>query len=204
MSPRFIPKDEKFFDLFVAHGENTLAAAQELEAMVTAYDDLEARVGRIRDLEHQGDEIDNELVARLERAFITPFDREDIHALTSRIDDVVDGIQEAAELCIIYDIDTLTDETRQLVSILVAQSTQLLEALRKLESQKDLEPHLKEIHSLENQADRLYRAATAKLFKGDDAIRILKFRDLYRSLEETIDAAEDAAEVIERVLHKGA
>ena len=142
-------------------------------------------------------------MVRLERAFITPFDREDIHALTSRLDDVVDGIQEAAEICIIYDIDAPTEETRQLVGILVTQATQLLEALRKLESQKDLEPHLKEIHTLENQADRLYRAAIATLFKGSDAIRILKFRDLYRSLEGTIDAAEDAGEVIERVLHKG-
>jgi uncharacterized protein len=201
---RLIPRDQRFFELFVMDGENLLEASRELESMVTAYDRLDERVASIRALEHHGDEIDTEIGDRLERAFITPFDREDIHELASRLDDVVDGIQEVAETLVIYAIDTPTDEARVLVAILAAQSAQLLEALRKLEGLKGLEPHLKEVHVLENQADGVSRAAIAKLFReSTDALHVLKWRDLYNALEEAIDAGEDAGEVIERMLHKG-
>ena len=109
MSPiRLMPRDEKFGELFVADGENLRAATSELLALVNRYDDLEARVQRIRDLEHQGDVISDDLIDRLERAFITPFDREDIHALVSRVDDVVDRVQEIAETFLLYDVTAPT------------------------------------------------------------------------------------------------
>ena len=204
MSLRLIPRDERFYELFVADGENLLTAARELQDMVTAYDRLEERVASIRILEHHGDEIDNQIGDKLERAFITPFDREDIHELASRLDDVLDGIQEVAETLVIYGIATPTEEARGLVGILASQAVQLLEALRRLRGLKGLEPYLREVHTLENQADGLSRAAIAALFReGGDALHVLKWRDLYHALEETIDAAEDAGEVMERMLHKG-
>ena len=200
---RLIPKDEKFFDLFVEDGENLLAAARKLEEMVTSYDRLDERVAEIQVLEKKGDAIDDEVVARLQRSFITPFDREDIHELVVHLDDVVDGIQATAETFTIYGIRQPDDDVKQLVGLLSAQAVQLLDALRKLETKKDVAPHLHQIHELEHKADGLSRAAIGRLFRdGNDPLEVIKLRDLYTVVEETIDAAEDAAEVIERILAK--
>jgi uncharacterized protein len=204
MSPlRIMPKDEKFVELLISDGENLLAAARELEEMLTAYDRVEERVNRIRDLEHQGDEIDDELVTRLERAFITPFDRGDIHELAARLDDVVDGIQEVAETFLLYGIEQPTEESRALARVLTAQAEHLLAALRLLDKMKGMEASLTAVHQLENQADGMSRSAIAGLFRGQpDAVEIIKWRDVYTYLEEAIDAAEDTGEIIERMVHK--
>jgi len=200
---RLIPRDEKFFELFIRDGENLLEAARKLEAMVGSYDRLDERIAEIQALEKRGDEIDDEVAKRLERSFITPFDREDIHALVVLLDDVVDGIQAAAETFTIYRIAQPDDAAKQLVGILTAQAVQLLEALTKLERGKDIGRHLAIVHDLEHQADGLSRSAIGALFHGKlDPLEVIKLRDLYRTLEETIDAAEDAAEVIERILAK--
>jgi uncharacterized protein len=202
---RIIPRDEKFQELFVQDGANMLAAARKLEEMVTVYDRLEERVAEIRVLEHRGDEIDTEVEVRLDRAFITPFDREDIHDLVARIDDVVDGIQEVAETFLIYGVEATTDDARRLAAILAAQAAQLDSAIGLLEGLKGIEPHLKEIHELENEADGLSRAAVARLFRDSpDPLNVIKWRDIYIALENTIDAAEDAGEVIERIVAKSA
>src|SRR5919109_5447953 len=203
MSFRLLPKDIRFFDLFTEDGENLQAAAAKLREMVDIYDRLDERVTEIQALEKRGDEIDREINQRLEDAFITPFDREDIHELTVRLDDVVDGIQATAETLVIYGIDRPTDEARSLAGILADQSDALLSALRKLDGLKNLDADLSRVHDLEHQADTLSRAAVARLFaNGPDPLDVIKWRDLYRELENAIDAAEDAAEAIERMFHK--
>jgi uncharacterized protein len=185
---RLIPKDERFQELFVEDARNMLEGARRLEEMIGRYDRLDERVAEIRALEHRGDEIDTEVEVRLDRAFITPFDREDIHDLVSRIDDVLDGVQEIAETFIIYDVKSPTDDARRLAGILTAQASQL-----------------NEVHDLENEADGLSRAAVARLFRdGVEAIEVIKWRDIYTALENTIDAAEDAGEVLERIVAKNA
>jgi predicted phosphate transport protein (TIGR00153 family) len=203
MSFRLLPKDVRFFDLFTADGENLQAAAGKLRDMVESFDRLDERVTEIQALEKRGDEIDREINQRLEDAFVTPFDREDIHDLTVRLDDVVDGIQATAETLVIYGIDRPTEEARTLSRILADQSDSLLSALRKLDGLKDLDADLVRVHDLEHEADRLSRSAIAKLFAGSpDPLDVIKWRDLYRELENAIDAAEDAAEAIERMFHK--
>ncbi len=202
---RLIPKDERFQELFVEDGRNMLEAARKLEEMIGVYDRLEERVAEIRVLEHRGDELDEEVEVRLDRAFITPFDRADIHDLVVGVDDVVDGIQEVAETFVIYNVDQPTDDARRLAAILSAQAFQLNEAIGKLETLKGIQPHLKEIHELENEADGLSRAAVARLFRDSpDPLNVIKWRDIYLALENTIDAAEDAGEVIERIVAKSA
>lgn len=204
MTFRLLPRDARFFQLFVAEGENLLDAARRLEAMLEAYDRVEERVAEIQVLEHRGDEIDREIARRLEAAFVTPFDREDIHELTSRIDDVLDGIQSVAEIFVIYGIERPTEEARRMAGILAAAAAQLVEAIRKLDRLKNLDEHIVEIHRLENEADGLSRAAVGRLFKnGEHPLEVIKWRDVYREQEEAIDAAEDAAEVLERMYHKG-
>jgi len=200
---RLIPRDEKFYDLFIRDGENLLEAARKLEELVNNYDRLDERVAEIQVLEKRGDEIDDEVNARLKRSFITPFDREDIHELVVHLDDVVDGVQATAEIFVIYGITSPDDDVKQLVGLLTGQAVQLLEALTSLEGKRDVGPHLQQIHELEHKADALSRAAIGRLFKGgQDPLEVIKLRDLYSELEETIDAAEDAAEVIERILAK--
>lgn len=203
MTFRLLPKDVRFFELFTADGENLKEAAHELQDMVTAYDQREERVARIQALEKRGDEIDLEISQKLEDAFITPFDREDIHELTVRLDDVVDFIQAAAETFVIYDIEQPTFEAKELTRILATQSIELLAALEKLDGLKGLDPHLARVHELEHEADTLSRSAIARLFReSTDPIEVIKWRDLYHELENAIDAAEDAAEAIERMYHK--
>lgn len=202
---RLIPRDERFQELFVEDGRNMLEAARRLEEMIGLYDRLDERVAEIRVLEHRGDEIDTEVEVRLDRAFITPFDREDIHDLVSRVDDIVDGIQEVAETFVIYDVAAPTEDARVLAGILSAQAHQLNEAIAKLDTLKGIEANIKQVHDLENEADGLSRAAVARLFHGGaEAIEVIKWRDIYMALENTIDAAEDAVEVIERIVAKNA
>jgi predicted phosphate transport protein (TIGR00153 family) len=202
---RLIPKDEKFQELFVDYARTTLDAGRRLEDMIATYDRLDERVAEIRALEHHGDEIETEVEVRLDRAFITPFDREDIHDLVSRMDDVLDRIQEVAETFVIYDVKEPTDDARRLAGILAAQAGQLNDAIGKLGGLKDLEPHLKAVHDLENEADGLSRAAVARLFRGGhEAIDVIKWRDIYTAMENMIDAAEDAAEVLELIVAKNA
>jgi len=202
--PRLIPRDEAFQEIFIKDGENLLEAARALSEMFTEFDRLDERIAAIQVLEHAGDEIDLEIAIRLERSFITPFDREDIHELYLRLDDVVDGIQEAAETVVIYAIDTATDEARQMAGIIAAQAKELLAALKLLDHLETAGSHLKEIHDLENKADGLSRSAIGRLFReAGDPLTVIKLRDLYNVLENTIDAAEDAAEIIERIAAKG-
>ena len=204
MTFRILPKDPKFFELFVADGDNLAESSAALKRMVDAYDRLDERVAEIQALEKRGDEIDREVRQKLEDAFITPFDREDIHELVARLDDVVDGIQATAETFVIYGIEQPTEEARQLSGLLTAQSDELVAALRKLDGLKDLEGNLAAVHALEKEADGLSRAAVARLFRDTSLppIEVIKWRDLYIAFEDTIDAAEDAAEAMERMYHK--
>jgi len=203
MSFRLLPKDPKFFELFIADGDNLADAAAALHEMVDHYDRLEARIASIQGFEKRGDEIDAEVNRRLEDAFVTPFDREDIHELVSRLDDVVDGIQSVAEAFVIYGVAEPTAEAKRLAAILDGQAGELKAALRKLDGLRDLDSHLAAIHQLEKEADGISRAAVARLFHDDlPPIEVIKWRDLYNDLEEAIDAAEDAAEAMERMYHK--
>jgi predicted phosphate transport protein (TIGR00153 family) len=204
MAFHLIPKDVKFFDLFSADGDNLALAAERLAELVDRWDRLEERIAEIQAIEKRGDELDRELHGRLEDAFITPFDREDMHSLSARLDDVVDGIQAIAETFLIYAVKAPTDECQRLAHILRDQGVELAAALRKLDGMKDITPHLERVTELEHEADTLSRAAIGRLFRDTiEPLEVIKWRDIYGELENAIDAAEDAAEVIERMLHKG-
>jgi predicted phosphate transport protein (TIGR00153 family) len=203
MSFRLLPKDARFFTLFAADGDNLAAAARALHSLFDEFDRLPERVEEIQALEKRGDEIDREITRRLEDAFVTPFDRADIHELTVRLDDVVDGIQSIAETIVIYDVAAPTTESRRLAAILDEQGQHLSAALHKLERLKELDEHFAAIHELEHEADGLSRNAVARLFRdASHPLEVIKWRDLYRELENAIDAAEDAAEAMERMNHK--
>ncbi len=203
MPIQLIPRDIKFVDLFIESGQNLAAAASRLNELVEKYDRLDERIAEIQALEKKGDGIDHAISDRLEEAFIAPFDREDIHDLTTRLDDVVDLIQAVGESMIIYDVREPTNECRLLAGILAAQGVELAAALSKLERMRDLNGHLERIHELEHEADGISRGAIGRLFRENfDPLDVIKWREVYLELENAIDAGEDAAEVIERMIHK--
>ncbi len=205
MPIRLIPKDERFFDLFVEDAANVLAAARLFEAMLRSYDAPAERARELRDAEHRGDEISHEIGRRLERTFVTPFDREDIHALISGLDDVIDMIEESADTFILYRIEAPTAVAVQQAAIIAAQAEQLHEALVNLRSFKGLDKYWIEVHRLENEGDRLARQAIADLFsEGTSPVEVIKWKDVYGLLESTIDKCEDVANIIERISIKHA
>jgi uncharacterized protein len=202
---RLIPREVRFYDLFVDDAANVLGAARLLEEMLRTYDDIERRAGEIRDAEHVGDEISHDIGHRLESTFVTPFDREDIHALISGLDDVLDEIEETADTFVLYRIESPFSTAVELASIIVRQCELLHEALINLRGYRGLDKYWIEVHRLENEGDQLVRNAIARMFESEsDPIAIIKWRKVYNLLESTIDKCEDVANIIERITIKHA
>jgi predicted phosphate transport protein (TIGR00153 family) len=202
---RLIPREVRFYDLFVDDAANVLGAARLLEEMLRTYDDIERRAGEIRDAEHVGDEISHDIGHRLESTFVTPFDREDIHALISGLDDILDEIEETADTFVLYRIESPFSTAVELASIIVRQCELLHEALINLRGYRGLDKYWIEVHRLENEGDQLVRNAIARMFESEsDPIAIIKWRKVYNLLESTIDKCEDVANIIERITIKHA
>jgi predicted phosphate transport protein (TIGR00153 family) len=201
----FIPREEKFFDMFEEDAANVTSAAHLLEEFFRNFEERERIALQLRNAEHEGDRLSHEIGHKLEHTFVTPFDREDIHALISRLDDVLDLIEEVADTCILYNVESPDEAVAKQAEIVALQSEQIRDALGKLKGFKGLERHWIEVHRLENEGDRIARAAVADLFKnGTDPVQIIKWKDIYGLLEDAIDACEDVANVIERIVVKHA
>ena len=206
MRLRLIPREERFFDLFVEDAANVLGGARQLEAMLRTYDEPEARAAEIRATEHRGDEISHDIGHRLEATFVTPFDREDIYALISGLDDVLDFIEETADTFVLYRIEAPTGDRRR-AGRRSSSSRSSCSTTRSptCKGFKGLDRYWIEVHRLENEGDRIARAAIAGLFHGEtDPINLVKWKDVYGLLEATIDKAEDVANIIERITIKHA
>jgi predicted phosphate transport protein (TIGR00153 family) len=200
-----VPRERKFYDLFDKHVGNIVAAAEELVELFADFRDVPARQQRIKDHEHQGDEVTHEIVRTLNRTFVTPFDREDIYALSSGLDDVLDFIDEVANTISLYGIQSVPDTARPMADLLLEAARQVQSAVAKLETGRGLEQHWIEIHNLENQGDTYSRQAIAELFRGGmDAIEVVKLKDLYALLEAALDRCEDVANVLESISIKNA
>jgi hypothetical protein len=205
MPLRIFPREERFFDLFVEDAENVLAASRQLEQMLLSYDDIERRAKELFAMEHHGDELSHAIGRKLNTTFVTPFDREDIHGLISGLDDVLDLIEEVADTFILYAIPAPTPAAIQQASIIVRQCETLYEAITKLRTYQDLDRYWIEVHRLENEGDRIARAAVAGLFSDDTKpVDMIKWKDVYGLLEACIDKCEDVANIIEKIVVKHA
>jgi predicted phosphate transport protein (TIGR00153 family) len=205
MRVRLIPREERFFDMFVEDAANVLKGARLLEAMLRTYEQPEEQAKALIEVEHDGDEISHAIGKRLNTTFVTPFDREDIHALISALDDVLDLIEETADTFILYHIERPTPAAIEQASIIVKQCELIHEALTKLRSFRGLPHYWIEIHRLENEGDRVTRAAVAGLFSdGQQPVDIIKWKDVYGVLEDCIDKCEDVANIIEKIAIKHA
>jgi uncharacterized protein len=203
---RLIPRETKFFEMFVEMARNLIEGARLMKALLEDFRDVPAQVAKLKDIEHRGDDMTHAVMTKLNQTFITPFDREDIHRLTSSIDDVLDLLNAAGDRIMVYKITSVTKESAVLAGIILQQSEELERALSKLEKhQQSVMPHCVEINRLENEADRVTRDAVGYLFEHEkDPIALIKIKELYEVLELATDKAEDAANVIESVILKSA
>jgi len=204
----FIPREEKFFGLFQESAQNMVKAARGLKEMVDTWEHVEGMVGEITELEHQGDTITHEIMARLHRTFVTPFDREDIALLAHSLDDVTDFIQAAADAMLVYNVDRPSQRAKELAEILVQATEEVEKVMPQLQKRVVLSRVLKqcvEINRLENVADRVFRSAMAELFADSpDMASVIKWREIYEHMESATDRCEDVANVLEGVALKHA
>jgi len=204
----FIPREEKFFDLFEGSAENMVKAAQSLKEMINDWEHVEGKVAEITELEHKGDTITHEIMSRLNRTFVTPFDREDIVQLAHSLDDVTDFIHAAADAMLLYKVERPGERAKELADIIVQAAEEVEKVLPQLRKRIVLSSVLKrcvEINRLENLADRVYRSAIAELFDDStDMAHIIKWREIYAHMESATDRCEDVADVLEGVAIKHA
>ena len=204
----FVPKDRKFFPLFEKDAANLIQMSEVLIKLVKTNNHTERAIylRQIEELEHKGDEITHELFVELGSNFITPFDREDIHALATAIDDVADFILGASTRIDLYNINNYGDSVVQLSEIIHLGSIEIEKALKNLSNQKNIKAVREaciRLNSLENEADRIFNVAVAKLFETEkDAVNLIKHKELLSILETATDKAEDAANTIETIIIK--
>jgi predicted phosphate transport protein (TIGR00153 family) len=200
---RFFPKDEQFFDLFGQMADEIRKAAGMLEQLLATEPPDLSFVDPIKDAEHRCDALTHDTIQRLHRTFVTPFDREDLYALATSLDDVMDAIDHAAALVPMYQIQTVKAGAREMAHTVTAATERLHAALEALATKKPVHPHAVEINRLENEADRIYHDVMRQLFEREtDPITLIKWKEMYDMLEVITDRCEDAANVIEGVVVK--
>lgn len=204
MLRKLLPREDQYFDLFVQMTNYISEAVRELREMLNDkqpnYNEYSQRIKR---LEHACDELTHNISTRLNRSFITPFDREDIYLMSSALDDIVDLVDDAARAIIIFDVREIKPYAQDLAGVLERMVEQLREIVSMLQKPKNLTQRLVEVHRLENDGDDIYHNAIAELFHEErDPLTVLKWKEIYEKLEAAIDRCENVANIIESVIIK--
>ena len=203
MRLRLRPTDTVFYDLFTTSAQHVVTGAGLLAEMIADGADREAVAKRMREAEHICDENTHAIVRRVNSSFVTPFDREDIYALASALDDVMDELDEVVDLILLYEVKDFPPEVLSAVDIIQRCAELTAEAMPSLRTMADLDEYWIEINRLENAGDKAYRRTLAHLFSGEfKAIQILKLKDIVTSLEDAIDAFEKVANIVEQITVK--
>ena len=200
-----IPQDKHFFNMLENESRNVLDGSKAFLDMLTNYENIKEKQQKIKDIEHQGDDFVHEIFEELNKTFITPIDHEDISALASAFDDVLDYIDGTAARFVLYEIEKPEENMVKLAEVLVKQTDDLntaLSGLRNIKNPKEIERKCIEVNRLENVADDLYKSSVAQLFKRKDAIEIMKLKEIYERIEFATDKCEDAANVISDIVVK--
>jgi predicted phosphate transport protein (TIGR00153 family) len=200
---RLRPTDTSFYDMFSESAKNLVAGAELLAEMLPNGADRADIAARMREAEHQGDEFTHGIVRRVNTTFVTPFDREDIYRLAAGLDDVMDFMEEAVDLVLLYEVSALPSELADMVEVLQRAAELTADAMPRLRTMRDLEEYWIEINRLENDGDKSYRRIVAKLFNGQyDVLTVMKLKDVVDSLEAAIDAFETVANIVEQIAVK--
>jgi predicted phosphate transport protein (TIGR00153 family) len=203
MAFRLIPREEKFYTDFQALADELKRGSKLLEEMVAPDRPLWDKADEIKEVEHKCDFLTHEIIQRLNRTFVTPLDREDIHALARSLDDVMDAIDASASLVRLYRLDSVRFGARELAQVISASTHQVRLALGALEHNKGLITHAVEINRLENEADRIHQQAVSRLFDDErDPLTVMKWKEALDFLEDATDRCEDVANVLEGVMVK--
>ncbi len=202
---QLIPHDEKFFELFTEQAENIREAAQRLVDLFEEFRDVEKRVAEIKFIEHKGDQLTHGLMMKLNRTFITPFDREDIHALGSALDDVLDLVDSVADRIIIYKVKAVSPGAKQLANVILHATEIMVKAVSQLHKPQNILEYCDQLTQLEKDADHIKGECIARLFEeSTEPIEIIKWKEIYEVLEATTDRCEDVSDVLEAVVLKSA
>jgi predicted phosphate transport protein (TIGR00153 family) len=200
----FLPKEEQYFALFSQMTSYIYDAANALVEMLNDGSGVfEQHSKKIKKIEHECDELTHSISTRLNKSFITPFDREDIYLMSSALDDIVDLIDDAARAMVIYDVQESTNYARRMADVIMRASIELHEVVSKLAKPEGISERLVRLHSLENEGDEIYHTALAELFRsGADPLTVIKWKDIYEKLEAAVDRCENVANIIESVIIK--
>jgi predicted phosphate transport protein (TIGR00153 family) len=202
---RLIPKEEKFFDMFISMAENAHEAAKLLVLMMDKPSEIKENAESIKALEHKGDRMTHDLIIKLNKTFIVPIDREDIYSLSSRIDDVTDLIESIARRLVLFKVKEVTAPAVDLAHVLQRSTSAIVTALSELQNGMKVMDACIEINRLEDEADHIYHLALGNLFDTEvDPINLIKWKELYETLEASLDKCEDVANVIEGIVVKNA
>ena len=203
MAFRLIPREEKFYTDFQALADELKRGARTLEEMLAPERPVWDKADEIKEIEHKCDFLTHEIIQRLNRTFVTPLDREDIHALARSLDDVMDAIDASATLIRLYRLESVRFGARELARIITASTDSVRLALGALEQNKGLITHAVEINRLENEADRMHQHAVMRLFDEEhDPLVVIKWKEALDFLEDATDRCEDVANVLEGVMVK--
>ena len=198
-----VPKDRQFFNLFEEAGANILHAAELLSRLMKTWPDSGGLGREILICEQEGDRITHDIIHRLNSTSVTPLDREDIYALASALDDIVDFTEEAADFMGLYNIEAPMEQAQQLAAVLEDSCRNIAQALSRLRGFNDLNHYFVEVNRLENEGDRITREALASLFKnGIDPMMVIRWKDIFERLEHAIDACEHVANILEGIVVK--
>jgi predicted phosphate transport protein (TIGR00153 family) len=201
-----IPKDEKFFAMFKEMTVTIIEGANLLKDMMDNFEDPLGSQKKIKDVEHKCDQLTHDIIKKLNKSFITPFDREDIYALSGALDDIMDLIDASSQRFVMYNVEKPTPESKELAFIILKSCQTIDKAVGILGGK--LEPiseYCVEVNALENEADRVCREAVSKLFDEEkDAIKLIKWKEIYETMERATDKCEDAANILESVVVKNA
>jgi len=202
----FVPKTTEFYDLFTRAGENLLETARLVERRFREFPEDTVRQSEVKALEHKGDEVTREILELLNTQYVTPFDREDIFALATAIDDVVDHIEEATDLLELYGVESPTRQSIEQARILTAAVGHLSAALGGLKAHRGVQDELIKLKELEDEGDRVVRDAIADLFRDEriDPLTVIRWKDIFEALEDALDACETAANVVGNIVVKNA
>jgi predicted phosphate transport protein (TIGR00153 family) len=205
MLNKLIPRDELFFDMFDEIARRMSAAAKLLKQLFAEPSRISEHVAAIKTIEHEADVITHDVIVRINRSFITPFDREDIHELASRLDDVIDLIDGTARRAVMFRITQPREPARQMADVIVRATASLEQAVVSIKKPKIVMEKGTEVKALEEEGDAIYHAAVGALFDdGESPIEVMKWKELYDTLERTLDHCEDVANVLESIALKNA
>ena len=208
MLGRLMPTEGKFFDLFNQHAELCVKGAKEMVELMTNFDDLEIRVHAIEGIEKQADKVTHDTIELLHKTFITPIDRDEIHQLITRMDDILDLLEDAAQTISLYDIKAITPEAKRLAELCLACTEKVQSAvalLHNMDNSRQILTICKEIDRLESDADHVMRAAMSKLFRDEPDVRnLIKLKAIYEILETVTDRCEDVSNIIEGIIVENA